>query len=246
MRRVQPEILDHLPTEDPRARRSRNDLRRVNAWMGNARWLAMALDPGWVASDRGLTVTDLGTGDGLTTLAALIRWRRRSPVPSPGGTSDAGRHRLMLVDRHPVVSAATLARFRGLGLRPTVVADDARNALGRPDVVGGDIVLTNLFLHHLEDGDLPELLSAVAGACRVFVACEPRRSAWGRWGARLLWCIGCNGVTRHDARVSVEAGFLDGEISGMWPKGEGWRLEERRAGLFSHLFVAIRGHGGNG
>ena len=32
---VQPELLDALPPDDPRAVRSRRDLRRVNAWMRN-------------------------------------------------------------------------------------------------------------------------------------------------------------------------------------------------------------------
>ena len=32
---VQPELLDSLPPGDPRAMRSRRDLRRVNAWMRN-------------------------------------------------------------------------------------------------------------------------------------------------------------------------------------------------------------------
>ena len=35
-----PEILDGLPPEDPEARRSRRDLRRINFLMGNERWIA--------------------------------------------------------------------------------------------------------------------------------------------------------------------------------------------------------------
>jgi len=51
--------------------------------------------------------------------------------------------------------------------------------------------------------------------------------------------MGCNAVTRHDARVSVRAGFRDDELSRLWPSG-GWTLEERGAPPFSHLFVARR------
>jgi hypothetical protein len=43
-RLVQPEILDTLPPDDPRALRSRRDLRRVNAWMGNDAIMAQALN----------------------------------------------------------------------------------------------------------------------------------------------------------------------------------------------------------
>jgi hypothetical protein len=53
-----PEILDSLPADDPRARRSRADLRRINVLMGNARHLARELP----ADVR--TLLDLGAGDG--------------------------------------------------------------------------------------------------------------------------------------------------------------------------------------
>jgi hypothetical protein len=56
--------------------------------------------------------------------------------------------------------------------------------------------------------------------------------------SRLLWAIGCNAVTRHDAVVSVRAGFSGGELSALWPDQQNWRLTEQRAGMFSHLFIA--------
>jgi hypothetical protein len=52
--------------------------------------------------------------------------------------------------------------------------------------------------------------------------------------------IGCNGVTRHDAIVSIRAGFAEKELSGLWPKNEHWALQERSANFSSHLFVAQR------
>jgi hypothetical protein len=55
----------------------------------------------------------------------------------------------------------------------------------------------------------------------------------------MLGAIGCNDVTRHDAVASVRAGFRDGQLSALWPAGP-WKLTERGAGLFSHLFVARR------
>ena len=43
-RRVEPELLDALPADDPRAVRSREDLRRINRLMGNQSVLGNALD----------------------------------------------------------------------------------------------------------------------------------------------------------------------------------------------------------
>ena len=34
------------------------------------------------------------------------------------------------------------------------------------------------------------------------------------------------------------AGFVRKEISALWPDKQNWQLTERRAGLFSHLFIA--------
>jgi hypothetical protein len=52
--------------------------------------------------------------------------------------------------------------------------------------------------------------------------------------------IGCNDVTRHDAIVSVRAGFKNRELSELWPAGGAWILHEHAYGLFSHYFVARR------
>jgi hypothetical protein len=56
-RTVEPEILDGLPHDDPAAVRSRRDLRRINAVMGNHRWLCGEVGGGG-------RVIELGAGDG--------------------------------------------------------------------------------------------------------------------------------------------------------------------------------------
>ena len=66
-RSLEPEWLDELPPDDARAVRSRGDLRRINAIMGNARILARHLG----AARR---IADLGGGDG-SLLRALARKR---------------------------------------------------------------------------------------------------------------------------------------------------------------------------
>ena len=54
---LEPEWLDVLPPHDPRARRARADLRRVNLFMGNARRVARGIE-------GATTIADLGAGDG--------------------------------------------------------------------------------------------------------------------------------------------------------------------------------------
>ena len=72
----------------------------------------------------------------------------------------------------------------------------------------------------------------------VLLATEPRRGSFPLAAARLLWAIGANDVTLHDAAASVRAGFAGNGTSALWPAGQGRPIEERRGGLFSHVFAA--------
>jgi hypothetical protein len=225
-RRVQPELLDTLPPHDPRAARSRRDLRRVNACMANARLLARladALSPPPSAPH----VIELGAGDGHGAARLLRRLRLR-----PG--------RLDLVDRAPAADPAVVAGLRQAGWQVTTPVADAEAFLRDGSGPRADLIVANLFLHHFPDDALRRLLAAVAARGDRFIACEPRRSAWSLAGARLLGLIGCNAVTRHDAVVSVRAGFASGELPALWPPAAGWRLHDAAGLPFSRLFAAER------
>ena len=220
-RRLEAEWLDVLPASDPRAARSRRDLVRVNALMGNAGIVANALRD---AAPR--RIADLGAGDGRFALRVLR---------ALGGGGE-----IVLVDRGAAVNDATLDAIRALGWEPQVARADVFDWLEHDVEPVPDAIVANLFLHHFERAPLARMLSGIARRTSTFVACEPRRSAMALAGARLLGCVGCNDVTRHDAVVSVHAGFLDDELTALWPRDARWRIEERARGLFSHAFVARR------
>jgi hypothetical protein len=223
-RRLEPEWLDELPGDDPRAVRSRRDLRLMNRIMGHAGIIAAALCPN-MDSTAAPRIAELGAGDGtlLLRIAADAPWRTGAAI--------------VLVDRQPVVDADTAARYGALGSRMEVCADDVFEWLGRDDAQY-DAIIANLFLHHFENDGLVRLFALAAPRTRLFVGCEPRRARLPLAGSHLLGLIGCNDVTRHDAVLSVRSGFAARELSALWPANGGWSLEERRAGLFSHLFVA--------
>ena len=101
-----------------------------------------------------------------------------------------------------------------------------------------EVVIANLFLHHFEEARLVELLRLISRRAEVFIALEPRRARWPLFCSRLLGAVGCNDVTRHDAVVSVRAGFSGHELSSQWPDKNDWQLTEQSAGPFSHLFIA--------
>jgi 2-polyprenyl-3-methyl-5-hydroxy-6-metoxy-1,4-benzoquinol methylase len=223
-RQVEPEWLDHLPAADPRAIRSRRDLRRVNTLMWNARIVARELRGRFPEGLR--TLADLGAGDG----SFALRVARSLPRP-------ARPAQVILIDREPGFTPALAAQFESRGWGVRVEQSDVFDALRR-EPAPLDAVIANLFLHHFEDARLAELLALVARRARFFVACEPRRSRAALLGSRMLGLIGCNDVTRHDAVVSVRAGFRGGELASLWPQAAAAVLSEGPRGMFSHCFVA--------
>lgn len=215
-----PEILDFLAPDDPRAICSRRDLTRINAAMRQSAIMADAL--AGVAAPK--LLADLGGGDGRFLLGVARRLARRWPGV-----------RAVILDQHDIVSAQTRAGFAALGWNCEVLRGDIFETLPR---IQPDIVTANLFLHHLDDGALRRLLAAIAAQARTFVACEPRRGHFALLGARLVGLIGANDVSRHDAVVSVRAGFLGCDLSVLWPQGGQWCLHESSVLPFSHVFKA--------
>lgn len=226
LRRVEPEWLDELPAADPRALRSRRDLKRVNALMANAGIVLRELTREPAGSVR--RVAEIGAGDGTFAL------RLANAMPSVDGAE------LTLLDRQRIVAPGTIDAISQRGWSPQVTQADVFDWLREASAPLYDAIVANLFLHHFEPRRLASLLELVAARTRVFVACEPRRSRTAMMGSRLLGLVGCNDVTRHDAVVSVRAGFRDGELSALWPQAGAWMLEEGARGLFSHCFVARR------
>lgn len=222
-RQIEPEWLDVLPPGEPRAIRSRADLRRVNGLMGNARFIASCLRKEFAEGKRTLRFADLGAGDASLALAIARHLRR-------------GRVRLTLVDRTPAVRRITLEKLAALGWQARIARSDVFEFLGGAERF--DAIFANLFLHHFDDARLARVLALAAARTRVFVACEPRRSRPALAGSRLLWLLGCNDVTRHDAIASVRAGFCNSELTELFPKTSGWRIAERFAPPFGHLFCA--------
>ena len=222
-RSVQPEWLDEMSADDPRAARSRRDLRVLNGLMGHPGIVRRALRRR-LNCDRP-RIADLGAGDGTFLISVLRR-----------DAHDGGE--IVLVDRRAAVTASTVRRYEAVGYAVRVSSQDVFEWLR--DAERCDVIVANLFLHHFDEAELRHLLVLVASRSRLFVACEPRRALLPLAMSHLLGVIGANGVTRHDAVLSVRAGFAEKQLSDLWPAHADWQLAERPAGLFSHLFIAQR------
>jgi len=228
-RQLEPELLDELPATDPRAIKSRRDLQRVNAWMGNTLIMAHALRSAFQSRPPRCLV-ELGAGDGTF----LLHVAQRLAPDWPGTTA-------VLLDRQDIVSQKTRHGFGELGWPAEIIVADVFDWLRDHGTQKWDAVIANLFLHHFSESQLSVLLSQASQQTRVFIAIDPRRSTWSLLACRLLWFIGCNAVTRHDAIASVRAGFAARDLTALWPAGADWLLQERPANFSSHLFTAERG-----
>ena len=234
-RRIEPEFLDQLPANDPRAIRSRRDLQWLNAWMQNAQIMARSLHCSFPDKPPP-RILEIGAGDGTF----LLRVARRLGPEWRGTTA-------LLLDRQQVVTPETLSSFKMIGWQVEPLKADVFEWLQAATPKNCDAIIANLFLHHFSDSQLSALLRYVAHQAPVFVAMEPRRWNWSLWCCKLLCLVSCNDITRHDASVSIRAGFAGTELSTLWPKvalsippDGGWSLRETPANFSSHLFVAQR------
>lgn len=187
-RNVIPEILDSLPSDDPRAARCRRDLHRINVAMGNYRWIARHLDAE-VRSGRSDWV-ELGAGDG--PLARAL----------PQSLVDATR--VGAVDFAPRPEAWPVMwgwnqgdLFEVLNLRTSEEEETG--------------MIANMFLHHFIDEDLERMGVILQDSFSRLLISEPARFSRFEWLARPFFPL-VNDVTRHDMIVSIRAGFRKGEL----------------------------------
>ncbi|MES2920690.1 MAG: class I SAM-dependent methyltransferase [Verrucomicrobiota bacterium] len=194
---VVPELLDHLPAEDPEARRSRRDLRRINILMGNERWVCRTVSRFPDEANRG--IVEIGAGDGILCSKLAARFPQAA----------VAAYDLAPV---PLDLAARVEWHQG-------------DLFEIPAPDGGGVLVANLFLHHFE-GEALTALGRWLGNFEVLVFNEPDRAAIPHALGGLLhpWI---NRVTRHDMHVSIRAGFAAGEISRLLGLDPGrWRTRE--------------------
>jgi hypothetical protein len=211
LRTLKPELLDSLPPDHPDAQRSRRDLVLINRIMGNHRWIARTL-PALVRP--GERVLELGAGTG-----ELGQRLAHSGVISDG---------LDLVPRPD--TAAPSARWHQSDL------------LTFPGYLRYPTIVGNLILHHFSDDQLRQLGARLRESARLVIACEP----WRDRRCQLLFKVlaplfGANHVTRHDAIVSIAAGFRAGELPAALGLDDGnWDYRCHTTALGAYRMVAIR------
>lgn len=100
------------------------------------------------------------------------------------------------------------------------------------------VLLANLILHHFTDDDLPKL-GGTLRKFRVLIISEPLRSKWSQFLSFFLKPF-VNSVTRHDMRVSIEAGFRQRELVNLLGLSDGWNISLTASLLGGYRLVALK------
>jgi hypothetical protein len=215
-RLVLPEILDQLPENDPAAAKNRRDMRLLNHLMGNFRWIAREVGRARMKSGPWI---ELAAGDG-----------------------SLGRY---LAETHPTWAAT--CHFTGLDLcsRPPAWPEhwpwEQGDLLQSPSLEGARVVIANHILHQFEDEALGALGAKLRHAATHLIINETARRSLHLWQARAAFLLGLNHVSRHDALVSVRAGFRGTELPvllGLPPAEWQWQIHSTTLGAYR--FVAVR------
>ena len=186
IRVVKRELLDSLSEDDPNAMHNRRDIRKFNVIMGNFRWFRRTLKKVLRPSDR---ILEIGAGSG-----------------------DLGSYLLHshISDNNILLDGLDLCS-RPQSWRPPWGWHkiDLRLFEGYDKF---SIVLASMILHQFEREDLFELGRKLSQETRVIIASETARRRLHLYQLKLGKILGTNPVTDHDARVSIEAGFLGDEL----------------------------------
>lgn len=231
--------------DDPAASRDELDrslafIRFINKRFGGQRALIDELDA--AARQRAdatapdpepLRVLDIGTGSADIPVAA-VRWARQRNLPLT----------VVGLDNHPT----TLGLARAFVQRELGVKDPAEagielieaDALKLTDLYeprSFDVVHAGMFLHHLSDIEIATVLRVMDRlARRRMVWNDLVRSRTALLGAHILTTGGTR-MVRHDATVSVRAGFTKREAL-EWITRVGWEKPRVRASFVQQRFVA--------
>ncbi|MGF1656635.1 MAG: hypothetical protein ACFCU3_06610 [Verrucomicrobiales bacterium] len=196
---VEPELLDSLAPDDPGAQQNRKELRVINAIIGSHAWMRAAIHRvGRQLSASPIRVLELGAGDD-----SLFRQVTRSSAFQWEWTC------LDMIPTPPGIDPA--CRWRQGNVLTTTWPEC-------------DLVVANMFLHHLKDAEFTELRARIPHSARAFLSCDPARFTVHRWQFALLRLGGMHPVTWHDGCLSIQAGFRRGELPKFFP---GWQAEDQ-------------------
>ncbi|HYK83238.1 MAG TPA: methyltransferase domain-containing protein [Gemmatimonadales bacterium] len=220
------ELLDDPAADPALVRAELEDIARLNALFGGTRAVLGELEPVFRAAApraggqgaAAWTLLDVGTGLGDIPRAAAAAARRHGIALSVVG-----------IERNAAAARCARDADRRAPLA-LVRADGAAPPLGPRSV---DVVIASQVLHHLSPEVAVRWIATLDRlARRLVVVADLRRSRLamaGVWVAALA--LGMDGVTRHDAVVSLRRGYTEREFAALLTAAGIGAVPRRRAGF---------------
>ena len=213
-REIGKEKLDSLPASHPHALANRRDLQFLNRLMGTRRWFERSLPKSIESTGK---ILELGAGDG--SLSHDLQRRH----------SGGGDWQWHVLDLQKVPARNS----RGLHWHEA-------DLLRFNDYPSFEVVIGNLILHQFNESQLQILGEKLQQGPRTLIFQELWRTAIPYWGSRVITLF-MHPVTRHDAPVSVRAGFRAMELAdqlGLTSKE--WTISLEYSPLGAYRMVANR------
>lgn len=194
------ELLDEPTVDRATLERNLQDIRRLNRWLGwtGAMTRTVARELGRDAKHP-WSLLDVATGSADLPLAVArwARWRGERP-------------RLIALDRSAAVLASAAVHLGSCGT-VTLVRGDALRLPFRDASI--DVVTCALTLHHFSPAEAVDVLREMGRVTGGALLLGDLERGWaGYAGARLLWFVTRNPMTRHDAPVSVLRAYTAAEV----------------------------------
>ena len=209
-RTITPEIMDQPDVAREDLAESLRFIRWVNRNLGGHASLLGHLKR-WSRKwprDRTITLLDIATGSADLPIAAQ-RWAQRAGFDLRITAIDAHETTLDLARRHVAEELGSDdPGHSGIEL----IQADALKLTDRFDVDAFDYVHAGLFLHHLQEIEIFTMLRMMDRLARAGIIWNDLiRSRIALVGIHLL-TLGQPEIVKHDARVSVRAGFTRREV----------------------------------
>jgi SAM-dependent methyltransferase len=206
------EWMDDFSIDDERLRRSLEQLRKVNYWLGGYRTVLSALTPFLLASSRlGNPVRLIDVGAGICDMAeSIVDFARRR---CPGLALE-----IVGVDANPATVAYARASLKRRLTSSCAIYVEQADALSLPYADGAfDIAIASLLLHHFPDESAVRVLSQMRRVSRHgIIVSDLHRHPVAYYGfATAAAIFGATPMVRRDGPLSVLRAFSRRDLTSL-------------------------------
>lgn len=195
------EIMDDLDMTGDLLSRSLGTLDLINKWLGGNQVTMSALKElvKNTPKDQTIRIVDLGCGSG-DMLRIIVRWMRKRGRPVHIVGIDANAFTVEYARKHS--KAYPEIEYR-CAMIPSVDFEELEY----------DILLSTLFLHHLDNQEINQLLKLSADKAKLgIIINDLHRSRWAYFLFNLLTLFVPNPMIRQDGLTSILRGFKRPEL----------------------------------